>query len=36
MPSPLRIGIAGLGTVGAAVITLLGRQAEPLARPTGR
>jgi homoserine dehydrogenase len=26
MPSPLRIGIAGLGTVGAAVITLLGRE----------
>ena len=36
MPSPLRIGIAGLGSVGAAVITLLGQQAEPLARRTGR
>ncbi len=36
MPPPLRIGIAGLGTVGAAVITLLGRQAEALARRTGR
>src|SRR5580700_11192951 len=36
MPPPLRIGIAGLGTVGAAVITLLGRQAETLRRRTGR
>src|SRR5579875_2106626 len=36
MPSPLRIGIAGLGTVGAAVVKLLDRQAETLARRTGR
>ncbi|HEX3494731.1 MAG TPA: homoserine dehydrogenase, partial [Methylocella sp.] len=36
MPPPLRIGIAGLGTVGAAVITLLGRQAAALRRRTGR
>ncbi|MFZ0509712.1 MAG: homoserine dehydrogenase, partial [Methylocella sp.] len=36
MPPPLRIGIAGLGTVGTAVITLLGRQAEALWRRTGR
>src|ERR1700730_6772491 len=36
MPPPLRIGIAGLGTVGAAVITLLDRQAEALRRRTGR
>ena len=36
MPPPLRIGIAGLGTVGAAVITLLRRQAEALRRRTGR
>jgi homoserine dehydrogenase len=36
MPSPLRIGIAGLGTVGAAVIKLLDRQAEALQRRTGR
>ena len=36
MPPPLRIGIAGLGTVGTAVITLLGRQAETLRRRTGR
>jgi homoserine dehydrogenase len=36
MPPPLRIGIAGLGTVGAAVIKLLGRQAEALRRRTGR
>ncbi len=36
MLSPLRIGIAGLGTVGAAVIRLLDRQAEVLTRRTGR
>lgn len=36
MPSPLRIGIAGLGTVGAAVIKLLDRQAEALQRRSGR
>ena len=36
MPSPLRIGIAELGTVGAAVIKLLDRQAETLASRTGR
>ncbi|HET6379014.1 MAG TPA: homoserine dehydrogenase [Methylocella sp.] len=36
MPSPLRIGVAGLGTVGAAVITLLDRQAEALQHRTGR
>src|SRR5438105_6887913 len=36
MPPPLRIGIAGLGTVGAALITLLGRHAEALRRRTGR
>ncbi|MCI0468269.1 MAG: homoserine dehydrogenase [Beijerinckiaceae bacterium] len=36
MPSPLRIGIAGLGTVGAAVIRLLDRQAEALQGRTGR
>ncbi|HWW37024.1 MAG TPA: homoserine dehydrogenase [Xanthobacteraceae bacterium] len=36
MPPPLRIGIAGLGTVGAAVIMLLCRQAEALRRRTGR
>ncbi len=36
MPSPLRVGIAGLGTVGVAVIRLLDRQAETLARRTGR
>jgi homoserine dehydrogenase len=36
MPSPLRIGIAGLGTVGAAVVKLLDRQAEALQRRTGR
>ena len=36
MSSPLRIGIAGLGTVGVAVIRLLDRQAETLTSRTGR
>ena len=36
MPPPLRIGIAGLGTVGSAVIRLLERQSEALSRRTGR
>ncbi|PNG26338.1 homoserine dehydrogenase [Methylocella silvestris] len=36
MPSPLRIGLAGLGTVGAAVVRLLGRQAEALTSRTAR
>jgi homoserine dehydrogenase len=36
MPSPLRIGIAGLGTVGTAVIKLLDRQADTLHGRTGR
>jgi homoserine dehydrogenase len=36
MPSPLRIGIAGLGTVGAAVVKLLERQAGALQGRTGR
>lgn len=36
MLSPLRVGIAGLGTVGAAVIKLLDRQAEALASRIGR
>jgi homoserine dehydrogenase len=36
MPSPLRIGIAGLGTLGAAVVKLLDRQAEALQGRTGR
>ena len=31
MTSPLRIGIAGLGTVGASVVTLLARQSDALA-----
>jgi homoserine dehydrogenase len=34
--NPLRIGIAGLGTVGAAVIRILGKRREALARITGR
>ncbi len=34
--SPLRIGIAGLGTVGAGTVTLLRRQAELLAARCGR
>ncbi len=33
---PLRVGIAGPGIVGAAVIKLLGRQAEAPSRRTGR
>ncbi|VFU08887.1 homoserine dehydrogenase [Methylocella tundrae] len=36
MLPPLRIGLAGLGTVGAAVLRLLERQAEVLTRRTGR
>jgi homoserine dehydrogenase len=36
MPSPLRIGIAGLGTVGTAVIKLLDRHADTLHGRTGR
>jgi len=36
MQRPLRVGIAGLGTVGTSVITLLDRQAEALANRTGR
>lgn len=36
MHSPLRVGIAGLGTVGASVIRLLDRQAEALATRIGR
>jgi homoserine dehydrogenase len=36
MSEPLRIGIAGLGTVGAAVIRLLERQHHALASRTGR
>ena len=35
-PSPLRIGIAGLGTVGAAVIRILARRREALTRIVGR
>ncbi len=36
MTKPLRVGIAGLGTVGASVIRLLDRQAKELASRTGR
>ena len=36
MSEPLRLGIAGLGTVGAAVIRLLTAQARDLAARTGR
>ncbi len=36
MQSPLRIGVAGLGTVGAAVVRLLQRQAEALTSRTDR
>jgi homoserine dehydrogenase len=36
MSEPLRVGIAGLGTVGAAVVSILRRQAEALAQRCGR
>ncbi len=36
MAEPLRVGIAGLGTVGASVIRLLDRQAGALAARSGR
>jgi homoserine dehydrogenase len=36
MLPPLRVGLAGLGTVGAAVINLLDRQAEALGRRLSR
>ncbi|MGO4386266.1 homoserine dehydrogenase [Microvirga sp. 2YAF29] len=35
-PQPLRIGIAGLGTVGASVIRILARQNEAVAQRGGR
>ncbi|HMK90838.1 MAG TPA: homoserine dehydrogenase [Methylocystis sp.] len=36
MSEPLRVGLAGVGTVGAAVARLLARQAEALRQRTGR
>ncbi len=36
MSNPLRVGLAGLGTVGASVIKLLERQSTALASRTGR
>ena len=36
MASPLRVGLAGVGTVGASVIKLLERQSVALANRTGR
>lgn len=36
MSSPLRLGIAGLGTVGTGVVKIVQRQAELLSRRTGR
>jgi len=36
MNEPLRVGVAGLGTVGAAVVRILARQEEGLAQRTGR
>ncbi len=36
MMKPLRVGVAGLGVVGASVIRLLDRQAAALAKRTGR
>ena len=36
MVAPLKIGIAGLGTVGASVVRLIERQREALAARCGR
>ena len=36
MSDPLRLGIAGLGTVGVGVVKIVERQAELLARRCGR
>ena len=36
MSKPLRLGIAGLGTVGAGVVKIVQRQAEALTARTGR
>ena len=36
MARPLRVGIAGLGTVGASVVRILDRQSEVIARRGGR
>ncbi|HLN10515.1 MAG TPA: homoserine dehydrogenase, partial [Xanthobacteraceae bacterium] len=36
MTAPLRIGLAGLGTVGAAVVRLIGRRGDSLAASCGR
>ena len=36
MLPPLRVGVAGLGTVGTAVLGVIGRQGEALALRTGR
>jgi homoserine dehydrogenase len=36
MVAPLKVGLAGLGTVGAAVIDLIGREREALAARCGR
>ena len=36
MPPPLRLGIAGLGTVGAGVVRIVRRKADLLARRAGR
>src|SRR5499427_11123962 len=36
MVAPLKVGLAGLGTVGASVVTLIERQREALAARCGR
>ena len=36
MPQPLRLGIAGLGTVGTGVVKIVQRHADMLERRTGR
>jgi len=36
MSAPLKVGLAGLGTVGATVVRLIARQREALAARCGR
>ncbi|MDH5453746.1 MAG: homoserine dehydrogenase, partial [Paracoccaceae bacterium] len=36
MPDPLRLGVAGLGTVGIGVVKILQRHADMLTRRAGR
>ena len=36
MPAPLKVGLAGLGTVGASVVRLIAQQREALVARSGR